>query len=103
MQYLVYTQKRLEFENQDLKERINELEYNYKETEKLQSLIDSLNRQNQEKDFLIKTYQNMINSGYGQGQNVGGDNKNIIDSDNNILRNKKSGVNESKKKLHFCK
>ena len=102
-QYLVYTQKRLEFENQDLKERINELEYNYKETEKLQSLIDSLNRQNQEKDFLIKTYQNMINSGYGQGQNVGGDNKNIIDSDNNILRNKKSGVNESEKKLYFCK
>ena len=102
-QYLVYTQKRLEYENQELKERINEMEYNYKDSEKMQGLIDSLNRQNQEKDFLIKTYQNMINSGYAQGLNMSGDNKNIIDNENNILKNKKDGYNESEKKLYFCK
>ena len=45
----------------------------------------------------------MINSGYGQGQNLSGDTKNIVNNENIILKNKKEGIKESEKKLYFCK
>ena len=62
-QYLVYTQKMLESENYNLKQNIIYLKNNLIENEKYQSIIDNLNRQIQEKDFLIKTYQNMTQNG----------------------------------------
>ena len=62
-QYLVYTQKKLESENYNLKQNIIYLKNNLIENEKYQSIIDNLNRQIQEKDFLIKTYQNMTQNG----------------------------------------
>ena len=58
-QYLIYTQKMLESENYDLKQNIIFLKNNLIENEKYKNIIDNLNRQIQEKDFLIKTYQNM--------------------------------------------
>ena len=95
-QYLVYSQKKLEAENQELEERLNEFEDNFKSNEKYQLLIDNLNRQNQEKDFLIKTYQNMIKGGYGKEIN-----KNMIETDIN-LKSKKDG-NDLKKDYYYCK
>jgi hypothetical protein len=95
-QYLVYSQKKLEAENQELEERLNEFEDNYKSNEKYQLLIDNLNRQNQEKDFLIKTYQNMIKGGYGKEIN-----KNMIETDINF-KSKKDG-NDLKKEYYYCK
>ena len=62
-QYLVYTQKMLESENYNLKQNIIYLKNNLIENEKYQSIIDNLNRQIQEKDFLIRTYQNMTQNG----------------------------------------
>ena len=98
-QYLVYTQKRLESENQELTEKINELEENFKENEKFQVLIDTLNRQNQEKDFLIKTYQNMMKGGFGANNG-----NNLMDNDNSIkLRGKKNDLVEGERKYYFCK
>ena len=98
-QYLAYTQKKLEFENQELKDNINELEMNLKDNEKCQNLIDNLNRQNQEKDFLIKTYQNMIKNGYGI--NNGMENNN--DNDNVKLRGKKDKLIEKERNYYYCK
>ena len=100
-QYLVYTQKRLEFENQELREKIYELDINLKDSQKYQTLIDNLNRQNQEKDFLIKTYQNIIQNGNGtiNIKNVTHNIKSKTERDNNKinLRNKNDG------KLYYCK
>ena len=62
-QYLVYTQKMLESENYELKQNIIYLKSNIIENEKYQRIIDNLNRQIQEKDFLIKTYQDMAQNG----------------------------------------
>ena len=87
-QYFVYIQKKLEMENEELKERLNEVEEISKKTEKFQTLIETLNKNNQEKDFLIKTYQKMIE------KNNGIDNKNIME---NNLRSKNDG------KVYFCK
>ena len=95
-QYLVYSQKKLESENQELEERLNDFEDNYKNSEKYQILIDNLNRQNQEKDFLIKTYQNMIKGGYGKDIN-----NNMAETDINLKKNK-DGI-EGKKEYYFCK
>ena len=64
-QYLVYTQRMLEEENEQLKEQINYLKMNITDNDKYQRIIEDLNRQNQEKDFLIKTYQDMIQTRNG--------------------------------------
>ena len=87
-QYLVYIQKRLSYENEELKERLNELEEYSKRAENVQSLIESLNKKNQEQDFLIKTYQKMII----KGNSI--DNKNMTE---NNIRSKKEG------KVYCCK
>ena len=97
-QYLAYTQKKLEFENQELRDNINELEINLKDNEKCQNLIDNLNRQNQEKDFLIKTYQNMIKNGYGINNGIESN-----DNDNINLRSKKDKLIETERNYYFCK
>ena len=76
-QYLVYTQKMLEDENNQLKEEINYLKSNLTDNEKYIRTIDDLNRQNQEKDFLIKTYQDMIQTGNGINDNDLNTNKKI--------------------------
>ena len=89
-QYLVYTQKMLEEENDRLLDDNNYLKYNLNENEKYSRIIDDLNRQNQEKDFLIKTYQDMIQTRNGI---------NDIDlDDNKNNKNLKSG----KKKYYYC-
>ena len=59
-QYLAYVQKRLEIENDELKEKVNYLKSNLTDNDKYQNIIENLNRQNKEKDYMIKTYQNMI-------------------------------------------
>jgi hypothetical protein len=101
-QYLVYTQKKLESDTIELKERINDLEYEHKESERLQKMVNDLRRQNQEKDFLIKTYQDMIREGYGLSSPI--DDKNLIDNDNINLRGKKEATYGSdKQKYYFCK
>ena len=98
-QYLVYTQKKLESDTIELKERINDLEYEHKESERLQKMVNDLRRQNQEKDFIIKTYQDMIREGYGLSGPIV--DKNLIDDENINLRSKKDG--SDKQKYYFCK
>jgi len=101
-QYLVYTQKKLESDTIELKERINDLEYEHKESERLQKMVNDLRRQNQEKDFLIKTYQDMIREGYGLSSPI--DDKNLIDDDNKNFKSKKEVTYGSdKQKYYFCK
>ena len=94
-QYLVYTQKMLEEENEQLKESINYLKNNLTENEKYQKIIEDLNRKNQEKDFLIKNYQDMIQTG-----NRFNDIYNDDDSNANLKSNKDS--NNSKKVYYYC-
>ena len=97
-QYLVYTQKMLEAENEQLREQISYLKNNLTDTEKYQRIIDELNRQNKEKDFLINTYRDM-----GQA----GNRFNDADLKNN--KNKKMSLknnpefNESKKNYYYCR
>ena len=101
-QYLVYTQKKLESDTIELKERINDLEYEHKESERLQKMVNDLRRQNQEKDFLVKTYQDMIREGYGLSSPIG--DKNLVDDDNINLRSKKEVTyGTDKQKYYFCK
>ena len=89
-QYLVYTQKMLEEENERLIDENSYLRSNLNENEKYSRIIDDLNRQNQEKDFLIKTYQDMIQTRNGI---------NDIDLDDN--KNNKN-LKSSKKKYYYC-
>ena len=89
-QYLVYTQKMLEEENERLIDENSYLRNNLNENEKYSRIIDDLNRQNQEKDFLIKTYQDMIQTRNGI---------NDIDLDDN--KNNKN-LKSSKKKYYYC-
>ena len=99
-QYLVYVQKRLEIENEELKERANEAEGNEKQIERLQNIIDNLNRENQNKDFIIKTY-NIIDKGNGMSKvNISID-KNITMNTN--LRSKKIGEIQTDRKTYFCR
>ena len=97
-QYLVYTQKMLEAENEQLREQISYLKNNLTDTEKYQRIIDELNRQNKEKDYLINTYRDM-----GQA----GNRFNDADLKNN--KNKKMSLknnpefNESKKNYYYCR
>lgn len=90
-QYMVYTQKKMEFENQELKDKIEEMEENIQNTEKYQALIENLNKQNHEKDYLLKTYQNMVNR-----------NKTRNDINNN-LSSKNDGFNGNENKYFYCK
>ena len=100
-QYLVFTQKRLEVENQELREKINELNYNINESERLQKIINDLRRTNEEKDLIIKTYKNMIEEGYGKDNGV---NTNILIENENInLRNRKDGLIQTERKYYYCK
>jgi len=86
-QYFVYIQERLESENQDLRLTINELQEKIKDSERSEKLYDELKNQNKEKDFIIKTYQNMVKNGYGLSNEI---DKNIVINDENInLRSKK--------------
>ena len=89
-QYLVYTQKMLEEENERLLDENSYLKNNLTENEKYSKIIDDLNRQNQEKDFLIKTYQDMIQTRNGIND------KDLDDNINN--KNLKS----NKKKYYYC-
>ena len=79
-QYLVYSQQKLELEIQELEGKILLYENNCKSNEELQILIDDLNRQNKEKDFVIKMTQNLIKNGYNI--NIENDNKNIKEYNN---------------------
>ena len=96
-QYLVYTQKRLEFENQELKDKVEEMRQSSQNNQKYKILIENLNRQNQEKDFLIKTYQTM---GYSMSNRK--NNKIELNSDNN-LRGKNDRYSETENKIYQCK
>jgi hypothetical protein len=96
-QYLVYTQKRLEQENQELKDKIEEIGDNSKNNEKYKILIENLNRQNQEKDFLIKTYQTM---GYSMSNR--NNNKLRLDNENNF-KGKNDRYSENESKIYICK
>ena len=62
-QYLVYTQNKLQFESEKLKQKLLIFNKNSNDNERFQKIIKNLTRQNQEKDILIKTYQNMIKGG----------------------------------------
>ena len=90
-QYLIYTQKMLEAENEQLRDNISYLKNNLSDNEKYQRIIDDLNRQNQEKDFLIKTYQDMIQTRNGLGD---------ISEDNNIGNNPE--LFDTKKTYYYC-
>ena len=94
-QYLVYTQKMLEGEIKELKENIFYLKNNVVEIDKYKRIIENLNKQSQEKDFLIKTYQDMIQNGKDLNIIENGDNKNI---------NLKSvpEINYIKKTYYYC-
>ena len=93
-QYLVYTQKMLESENYNLKQNIIYLKNNLIENEKYQSIIDNLNRQIQEKDFLIRTYQNMTQNG---------NDINDINSENKDINMKNiSEISYIKKTYYYC-
>ena len=93
-QYLVYTQKMLEAENEQLREQISYLKNNLTDTEKYQRIIDELNRQNKEKDYLINTYRDM-----GQAGNR------FNDADLNNNKNKKMSLKNNpefkKKKKNY--
>ena len=91
-QYLVYTQKMLEEENERLMDENSYLKNNLTENEKYSKIIEDLNRQNQEKDFLIKTYQDMI-----QTNRI-----NNIDLNNNKNSKTNSDFYNSKKKYYYC-
>ena len=60
--------------------------------EKYMRTIDELNRQNQEKDFLIKTYQDMIQTRNGLGD---------ISEDNNNIRSNPE-LFDTKKTFYYC-
>ena len=96
-QYLIYTQKMLEAENEQLRDNISYLKNNLSDNEKYQRIIDDLNRQNQEKDFLIKTYQDMIQTGNGINDNDLDNNKNK----NTNLKNNPD-YNNVKKIYYYC-
>ena len=93
-QYLVYTQKMLESENYNLKQNIIYLKNNLIENEKYQSIIDNLNRQIQEKDFLIRTYQNMTQNG--------NDINDINSEDKDINMKNISEISNKKKTYYYC-
>ena len=93
-QYLVYTQKMLESENYNLKQNIIYLKNNLIENEKYQSIIDNLNRQIQEKDFLIRTYQNMTQNG--------NDINDINSEDKDINMKNISEISYIKKTYYYC-
>ena len=88
-QYLVYTQKMLESENYELKQNIKN---NIVKNEKYQRIIENLNMKIKEKDFLIKTYQNMTQNG------------NEINNENNENANEKSNpeISYIKKTYYYC-
>ena len=94
-QYLIYTQKMLEEENNKLKETIINLKNSITDNEKYERIIENLNRQNQEKDFLIKTYQEMIQN----GKQVNGS---INVDDNNINLKSMPEINYVKKTYYYC-
>ena len=94
-QYLIYTQKMLEEENNKLKETIINLKNTITDNEKYERIIENLNRQNQEKDFLIKTYQEMIQN----GKQVNGS---INVDDNNINLKSMPEINYVKKTYYYC-
>jgi hypothetical protein len=94
-QYLAYVQKRLEIENDELKEKINYLKSNLTDNEKYQNIIENLNRQNKEKDYMIKTYQNMIQSGNSMKE---------INQNKNMNNNLQSDpeIHNIKKTYYYC-
>ena len=89
-QYLVYVQKRLEIENEELREKANEAEESERTIEKLQIIIDNLNREIQNKDFMIKAY-NMIERNGNNSNNI-----------NINLKTKKTGEINTEKKSYYC-
>ena len=97
-QYLVYTQKMLEVENEQLREQMSYLKNNSNDNEKYLRMIDDLNRQNQEKDYLIKTYQDMVQTGNGFNET---DLKNNKNKKMNLKSNPE--FNETKKNYYYCR
>ena len=76
-QYLIFSQKMLEQENNELKIVLRKLKSNFTENEEYKKIIENLHRQNQENEYLIKTYQDMIQNGKA-GNNISDeDDKNI--------------------------
>ena len=92
-QYLVYTQNKLQYENENLKQKLLQFNKSINDNERYQKVIKNLTRQNQEKDILIKTYQNMI-----KGGNINNINNNLIENDKNDY---KDDVFE--KKVYYCR
>ena len=97
-QYLVYIQKRLESENENYINTINQLQNKIKDSERSEQLYEELKSQNKEKDFIIKTYQNMIKNGYDL--NIEND-KNNVENDITInLKSKK--LVQTERKYYPC-
>ena len=97
-QYLIYIQDRLELENQDLRYTINDLQNKIKDSERSEKLYDELKSQNKEKDFIIKTYQKMVKTGYGLSNEI--DKNNIVNDENINLKSKK--LVQTERKYYPC-
>ena len=96
-QYLVFAQKTLEEENNDLKETNRNLKNIIYDNKNYQRIIDNLTRQNQEKDFLIKTYQDMIQNG---NENETKNEFNV--DDKNINSKSVHEINYINKTYYYC-
>ena len=94
-QHLIYNQKKKEDENNELKANINKLKSDIIDNEKFQMIIDDLQRQNQENEMLIKSYQEMI-------QNEKYRNKNNDEDDKNIYLENVPEKNYIAKTYYYC-
>ena len=90
-QYLAYTQNKLQFDNETLKKNLFQFNKNLNDNERFQKIIKNLTRQNQEKDILIKTYQNIVKSG-----NINYVNNDLIED------HKNDNNNEIFEKKNYC-
>ena len=94
-QYLIFSQKILEQENNELKIVISKLRNKVAENEEYKRIIDNLNRQNQENEYLIKTYQDMIQNGKA-GSNINDE------DDKNINLKSVPEINYVQKTYYYC-
>ena len=84
-QYFINIQKKNEEENNELKAIINKLKSDAINKEEYERLIMELQRQNQENQILIKSYQEMIND---NNKNIS--EKNFIHKTKNLIVKKKN-------------
>ena len=94
-QYLIFSQKMLEQENNELKIIISKLRNKVAENEEYKRIIDNLNSQNQENEYLIKTYQDMIQNGKA-GSNINDE------DDKNINLKSVPEINYVQKTYYYC-